>query len=394
MRWILTWKTKEDGSVKPKARAVLLGYQDPSYEHRSTTAPVMTRQTRQFMLQLAANRRWTVQKGDVSGAFLQGREYPDTLYCIPCDEICAAMQLAPGSITRLRRACYGLVDAPLEWYRTIATFLEELGLERTWCDACAWVWRKDGQVRGMVAGHVDDFLFAGSDQDQEWQSILQKIQTRFKWGDWDCNNFVQCGVQIKKTDEGFELSQPRYLEGISEIPVNSSRRKDPTQATTEREKSQLRALLGGLSWFGQQVGPHVCAEVSLLLSEVCQSTVRTITKANLLLQHAKARQDHCLKIHGFPEQEKMMLFAWVDAANQNRHDGGSSQGIFISMSSEGMLQGDMEFVSPITWNASKIDRACRSPGASETQAAVNGEDLLYYARLQWSEILHGWTQIV
>ncbi|CAE7348582.1 RE1 [Symbiodinium sp. KB8] len=134
------------------ARAVLLGYQDPSYEHRSTTAPVMTRQTRQFMLQLAANRRWTVQKGDVSGAFLQGREYPDTLYCIPCDEICAAMQLAPGSITRLRRACYGLVDAPLEWYRTIATFLEELGLERTWCDACAWVWRKDGQVRGMVAG--------------------------------------------------------------------------------------------------------------------------------------------------------------------------------------------------------------------------------------------------
>ena len=71
MRWILTWKTKEDGSVKPKARAVLLGYQDPSYEHRSTTAPVMTRQTRQFMLQLAANRQWTVQKGDVSGAFLQ-----------------------------------------------------------------------------------------------------------------------------------------------------------------------------------------------------------------------------------------------------------------------------------------------------------------------------------
>ena len=38
MRWLLTWKVQEDGSVKPKARAILLGYQDPSYEHRSTTA--------------------------------------------------------------------------------------------------------------------------------------------------------------------------------------------------------------------------------------------------------------------------------------------------------------------------------------------------------------------
>ena len=66
MRWILTWKTREDGTKKAKARAVLLGYQDPAYEHRATTAPVMTRQTRQLLLQLAANRGWQVQKGDVS----------------------------------------------------------------------------------------------------------------------------------------------------------------------------------------------------------------------------------------------------------------------------------------------------------------------------------------
>ena len=44
IRWILTWKQKPDGNTKAKARAVLLGCQDPSYEHRDTTAPVMTRQ--------------------------------------------------------------------------------------------------------------------------------------------------------------------------------------------------------------------------------------------------------------------------------------------------------------------------------------------------------------
>ena len=73
MRWILSWKIRDDGTTKAKARAVLLGYQDAAYEHRATTAPVMSRQTRQLFLQLAACRKWKVAKGDVTGAFLQGK---------------------------------------------------------------------------------------------------------------------------------------------------------------------------------------------------------------------------------------------------------------------------------------------------------------------------------
>ena len=65
------------------------------------------------------------------------------------------------------------------------------------------------------------------------------------------------------------------------------------------------------------------------------------------------------------------FYAWVDAASQNRIDGGSTH------------------VSPVSWHSTRIDRACRSPGASETAAAVNGEDMLYYVRYQWSEMLYG-----
>ena len=389
MRWILTWKVKDDGSVKPKARAVLVGYQDPAYEHRDTTAPVMTRQTRQRLLQAAAWKRWTVQKGDVTGAFLQGREYPGDLYCIPTDEICQALNLAPGSVTKLRRACYGLVDAPLEWFRTVSAFLQEIGLERSWSDACSWAYRVNGRLRGMISGHVDDFLFAGGAEDREWQGILDKIRQKFKWGDWDKDEFVQCGVHIKKVETGFELSQPQYVEGMSEIPLNATRRKEKNAPTNEREKTQLRALLGGLSWHAQQVAPHAAAEVSLLLSEVTNSTVTTITKANLLLHHVKKRKDHKMLIHAFNEDEKLALFAWVDAANGNRPGGGSTQGIFVGMGPESILQGDMGKVTPISWHSSKIDRTCRSPGAAETQAAVNGEDILHYARFQWSELLYG-----
>ena len=276
MRWILTWKQKEDGSRKAKARAVLLGYQDPAYEHRATTAPVMSRQSRQMLLQQAARRQWTVFKGDVSGAFLQGREYPEVLHCIPCDEICDQMQVPRGSITRLRRACYGLVDAPLEWYRSVSEFLESIGLERTWSDACTWVWRVQGELRGIISGHVDDFLFAGCAKDQQWQDILKKVQERFKWGDWEQDNFVQCGVKVERVKEGYRLSQPQFVEGLQEIPLNATRRKQRKQATSDKEKGQLRALLGSLSWLAQQTAPHLSASVGLLLSEVTRSTVDTV----------------------------------------------------------------------------------------------------------------------
>ena len=189
MRWVLTWKQLDTGGRKAKARAVLLGYQDPAYEHRATTSPVMSRQTRQCFLQMCANKKWRVYKGDVSGAFLQGRPYAGGLLCIPCDEICEAMGLAKGSVTRLKKACYGLVDAPLEWYKTVSEFLQTLGLERAWSDPCLWLWRPQGVLRGLVSGHVDDFLFGGSEEDSLWQEILNKIKQKFKWGDWEHGEF-------------------------------------------------------------------------------------------------------------------------------------------------------------------------------------------------------------
>ncbi|OLQ15715.1 Ankyrin-2 [Symbiodinium microadriaticum] len=225
MRWILTWKLREDGSRKPKARAVLLGYQDEGYEHRATTSPVMTRTTRQALLQLSAWKRWKVRKGDVTGAFLQSRQYPDDLFCIPCPEICESLGIEPGSVTRVKK--------------------------------------------------------------------------------------------------------------------------------------------------------------------VSRSSVETIVKANMLLAMAKSKKDHIMKIHSFKKEDTLTMVAWVDAAQGNRADGGSTQGIFLGVSTTDLLEGKIAGVSPLAWTSQKIDRACRSPGASEAQAAVNGEDALYAARFQWSELLYG-----
>ena len=124
------------------------------------------------------------------------------------------------------------------------------------------------------------------------------------------------------------------IDNLNEIGVCASRRKDKTSPTNDKEKTQLRALLGELA-------PYLAAEVNLLLTEVTRSTVDTIIKANILLSQAKARKDHITKIHSFREE-----------------DGFGGVGMTIK-----------------AWHSQKIDRTCWSPGAAEAQAAAITEEV-------------------
>eukprot|EP00969_Alexandrium_andersonii_P249482 11025880-Alexandrium_andersonii.AAC.1 len=78
---------------------------------------------------------------------------------------------------RLRKAAYGLVEAPVERYLSISTTLAEHGWRRLRSDPCCWILidpskvRPDGvyptkeecPVAAATAGHVDDFIFVGKE---------------------------------------------------------------------------------------------------------------------------------------------------------------------------------------------------------------------------------------
>ena len=282
MRWILTWKLddspntsplKKDPSgnpLKPKARAVVLGYMDPQYEHRPTSSPTMSRTTRQMFLQKCADCKFTVEKGDISGAFLQGDDFgPDRpMVCEPLPEICEALGVPAGSQMLLTKAAYGLVEAPIQWFLSVSRFLEGLGGERQLSDPCCWgFFREDRSPIGWICGHVDDFLFGG--QGPEWEVIKAKIKERFKWGQWESGRFLQCGVLIEQDEQGFKLSQPDYLDNINEIHVSRQRAQAPDSPINQQEMLQLRSVLGALSWHATQVAPQWSSSVSLLLQRRC-----------------------------------------------------------------------------------------------------------------------------
>ena len=71
---------------------------------------------------------------------------------------------------------------------------------------------------GWVCGHVDDCMFDGNTQDMGWQNICKQIQERFRSGEWEMNNFVQCGGSIQRQEDGgFLLTQPDYVNQTHEV---------------------------------------------------------------------------------------------------------------------------------------------------------------------------------
>lgn len=387
MRWLLTWKVDGDGKTVPKARIVILGYQDPAYEHRVTYAPTTTRHTRQTMLQFAASQGWWAWKGDVAAAFLQGRECKEDLFCIPTPELCELLQIPKESVAKLRKTCYGLVQAPYEWYETVKEYLLSIGYTQLGSDPCAWVLKQKGKVHAVISGHVDDFMFVADPQDPIWLESKREIQNHFRWGEFEENRFTQCGVQIARQDDGsFHLSQERYMEHVKEIPMSQERRRDRKSPTTEHEKTLLRGILGAMSWHCSQVGFRFSAYVSLSLSEVPISTVEHVLQANSLLYKMKGASHEPLRIHPIPLDE-VEMFAWSDASSQNRQGGYSTKGIFVGAASKKLNEGEVAQVSPMFWQSSKITRVCRAPGAAEARAIVDAEDILYLIRYQWAELL-------
>ena len=289
MRWVLEYRLDENENKTPKARIVILGYLDPDSENRPAASPTMTRNTRQQLLQFGAWMGFSVAKGDVSGAFLQGRNLQRDLWVQLVPELAAALNLSPGDIMKLKKAAYGLVEAPVEWYIGISTVLKEHGWRRLKSDPCCWILidpsltrkeetdrvmtRSECPVVAATGGHVDDFVFVGKEGNKIWETARKKLQDHYRWKMWEHDNFLQCGDTMEHQKDGdFLLSRNEFVDELSQ------RRKEKDSPVTPQEQTELRGLLGGLGWKCEQT------KRSGRMDRVCRSATCAETRAVVVLE--------------------------------------------------------------------------------------------------------------
>ncbi len=113
-RFLLKWRTGEDGQPEAQARLVIEGFRDPdAFEGKlETSSPTATCTARQNLLSAAASGQWPLYASDVATAFLQGEPQQRVLYVkLPSD----AARMVGADHIRVDKPMLGQTVAPRAW---------------------------------------------------------------------------------------------------------------------------------------------------------------------------------------------------------------------------------------------------------------------------------------
>ncbi|GJW79798.1 retrovirus-related pol polyprotein from transposon TNT 1-94 [Tanacetum coccineum] len=162
-KWIYKNKLDENGIVtRNKARLVAQGYnQQEGINYDETYAPVARLESIRILLAYACALDFKLYQMDVKSAFLNGF-INDEFYVA---QLLRFIDFAkPNYVYRLKKAPYGLKQAPKAWYNRLKAFLIKHDYSMGMVDNTLFTKKKDSNLI-IVQIYVDDIIFGSTCQE-------------------------------------------------------------------------------------------------------------------------------------------------------------------------------------------------------------------------------------
>ena len=361
-KWHITEKYKE-GERVVKARLVARGFEEDNKNLR-TDSPTCSREAMRIVYFVSVMMSWILMSLDFTSAFLQGEEIDRKIFLKPPRDVCTKSE-----VWSLKKCLYGLNDAPRSWYVKVRKSLISLGGVQSLFDGALFLWHSDeGNLEGILASHVDDFVYCGNENFRI--KVIQNLKKMFKIGEEGSGNFRYVGLNVSQNGREVKLDQNDYVASIEQIKISKARRENPDSLLTEEEKSELKQLAGQMIWASSQTRPDVAYEVCQMSNTGKNPTVRMISEANRAVSKLKKKNvSITFKKLGSPEDLKVEVYS--DATHASLNDGASQGGFVI------FLKGKGGKTVPMSWKSKRLQRVTKSPLASETSALAEGADAGY-----------------
>ncbi|KAI3669351.1 hypothetical protein L6452_40584 [Arctium lappa] len=254
-KWVFRNKRDERGIViRNKARLVAQGYtQEEGIDYDEVFAPVARIEAIRLFLDYASYMKFKVYQMDVKSAFLYGSIEEEVYVCQP-----------PGfenpsyldRVYKLKKALYGLHQAPRAWYDTLSSYLFENGFERGVIDKTLLIKRKKKDIL-LVQIYVDDIIF-GSTRDNMCKEFEELMHQRFKMSSMGELTFF-LGLQVQQKSDGIFICQSKYVQdiltkfGFSDSKPASTPIETHKQITADLEGEDMdvhhyRSMIGSLMY--------------------------------------------------------------------------------------------------------------------------------------------------
>nr|GEX88722.1 hypothetical protein [Tanacetum cinerariifolium] len=210
MKWL--WKNKHDEEntiIRNKSRLVAKRYaQKEGVDFEESFAPISWLEVVWLFITYAPHKSFTVYQMDVKTVFLYG-PLKEEVYVNQPDGFVDPYH--PDKVYRLKKALYGLKDAPKAWYDELSTFLVSKGFFKGSIDLTLFI-TKHGEDILLVQIYIDDIIF-GSTNPKLLKQFEKLMHSKFEMSMMEELKFI-LGIQIHQSSRGIFINQAKYAQEI------------------------------------------------------------------------------------------------------------------------------------------------------------------------------------
>nr|GEV04326.1 retrovirus-related Pol polyprotein from transposon TNT 1-94 [Tanacetum cinerariifolium] len=255
LKWIYKVKIDEYGDVlKNKARLVAKGYsQAEGINFEESFAPVAIIEAIRIFIANVASKNMTVYQMDVKTTFLNGELKEEVYVCQPEGFFDPDHS---NHVYRLKKALYGLNQAPRAWYDTLLRFLLANGFSKGVVDPTLFI-RKKGKHTLHVQIYVDDIIFALTDP-RDCDRFSKEMSSKFQMSMMGQVSFF-LGLQFSQNPRGIFINQSKYANEILkkfdfhksdplDTPMVERSKLDEDLSEIPVDQTRYRSMIGSLMY--------------------------------------------------------------------------------------------------------------------------------------------------
>ena len=322
-RWVWRWKAI-DGKRAIKARLTVRGFEDNESSQLKTMATTATRWSQRMIISIVVQRGWELLTADVSTAFLQGLTFEELgkLENLPPRQVAFDPPRGSDDLIRniwkdydrrvhtlvMRKAVYGLKDAPRAWRMRLDQALRALGGMPTPVDPSLYVWFEQSELVCVLSTHVDDLKLGGVPSVVD--NILESLTKQFGKLKIQRKEFEHCGLIHEQSSDlqSITIHQAHYAQQLKVIPISADHPDD--EGLNEEFSKLFMSVLGALSWL-TQTRSELCIYVQALQRVASKGKYEHLRKCNKLIRYVKR---HKVALRYRKLKEPLRVVAISDAA--------------------------------------------------------------------------------
>ena len=361
-----------------KSRLVARGDLEQSYSDIRTDSPTAEVEALNILLAWCVSSLLWICSIDITNAYFHGMVLDRLMLLRPPKGGLPDKNIPEGSMMLARVPIYGTRDAGRRFWAKLKKVLTDIGLHQNSQCKALFTYQEDGDIKVMIACHVDDLLYATK---PGYESYIEKILEAFHVEKEKISekNFRFCGREIAQDDQkNIKVTCTATAEKIEPVKFRTGLKK--TDAANDAENAQLRSVVGSLSWVARQARPDLSYRVSRLQSACGRATIRDLHYCNEVVKDAQEFSKHGLYFEaGAIRWNDCILCTVSDASwsNESQVVKGklepyrSQRARMTLLVDKAFINGDETKFYPIGWSSTTIKRVCRSTMQAESYAMTS-----------------------